>query len=35
MTETRRLAAIMAVDVGTSLPATTRLVPYLRAEAER
>ena len=29
------LAAIMAVDVGTSLPATTRLVPYLRAVAER
>jgi hypothetical protein len=35
MTETRRLAAIMAVDVGTSLPATTWLSPYLRAVAER
>ena len=35
MTETRRLNAIIAVDVGTTLPATTRLVPYLRAVAER
>ena len=35
MTEIRRLAAIMAVDVGASLPAITWLSPYLRAVAER